>query len=93
MSAWRIHATKDVQDDARRVSREHKDVVTSSMRIMQMAKISSAARAGTLNTSCSRKTPQMTFHSGNKYHEEASTSSKEMKIRQTAGMCHFKCVV
>ena len=28
MPAWRIHAT-NVQDDARRVSREHRDVVTS----------------------------------------------------------------
>ena len=36
MLAWRIHATKDVQpdqDDARRVSREHRDVVTSRMSI------------------------------------------------------------
>ena len=29
VSAWRIHATY-VQDDARRVSREHRDVVTSN---------------------------------------------------------------
>ena len=29
MPAWRIHAT-NVQDDARRVSREHRDVVTSN---------------------------------------------------------------
>ena len=30
MPAWRIHAT-NVQDDARRVSREHRDVVTSTV--------------------------------------------------------------
>ena len=35
----------------------------------------------------------MTFCRGHKYYEEISSMSREMVVKQTAGMCHFRCVV